>query len=82
MSITQRKRIVLKFLFKTEIPREEYFKDDKNLEDAVFMTRYYEIWRYYHFHFTHTEEDEKTQSFSYMPLVGLLKGVFLNDSVA
>lgn len=73
MSIVQRKRIVLKFLYKTEVPREEYFKDENKLEDAVFATRYFEIWRYYHFHFTHTENDERTSSFSYMPLCGLLK---------
>lgn len=70
-------------MYRTEVPRENYFTDKKKkLPESVFNIRYLEVWRYYHFHFEHSENSNLSQSFSYFPLSGLLRGVFLEENAA
>lgn len=83
-AVVGRQKISLKYYHRAKISKDDFFTGERSdkIGEGLFNTRYFNIWKTYHFHFVHTEREDQTQSFSYFPLTCLLQGVFIDPDAA
>jgi hypothetical protein len=83
-AIVGREKISLRYLHKTKVSKDDFFTGERSdrIGEGIFNTRYFAIWKTYHFHFIHSEREDQSQSFSYFPLSCLFQGVFLDPDAA
>jgi hypothetical protein len=83
-AVLGREKVSLRYLHKTKISKDDFFTGQKSdkIGEGIFNTRYFKVWKTYHFHFIHSEKEELSQSFSYFPLSCLFQGVFLDPDAA
>lgn len=83
-AIVGREKLSLRYLHKAKIAKDDFFTNEKSdrIGQGIFNTRYFKVWKTYHFHFIHSERPDQTQSFSYFPLSCLFQGVFLDPDAA